>query len=257
VADQRERRVLQQGGWLAIRPTRGHRPGCSRRSTRPSGPAISAAGNVTVLRGARIAADGLARSKTPATSDGPRSASRSRHRCPTPSMQSAPSATAAARSAETAAVTRVDNPVRSANSRNIPIPACDTTPCPSADTFTRETAAILFTCEVAFPPASWEHREVLIMPFRTGTFAYLHALTSVISREIQAKPRLGAVLLGLRTQPVQAGDVLAGEVERGPQPTVHPWRLLKAGPRLLYVKDRRPGDPERPVVDITQLRSIG
>jgi hypothetical protein len=29
-----------------------------------------------------------------------------------------------------------------------PAPACDTTPWPSADTFTRETAALLFTCEV-------------------------------------------------------------------------------------------------------------
>ena len=75
-------------------------------------------------------------------------------------MQSAPSATAAARSANTppgacihgpryvsanAAVTCADSPVSSATSRNIPTPACDTTPWPSADTFTRETAALLFT----------------------------------------------------------------------------------------------------------------
>ena len=30
----------------------------------------------------------------------------------------------------------------------MPIPACDTTPCPSADTFTRGATAIFFTCEV-------------------------------------------------------------------------------------------------------------
>jgi hypothetical protein len=73
----------------------------------------------------------------------PKTCSRSPHSCPTPSIQSAPSATAAARSANTApgaythgplyvsanaAVTCADNPVRSANSRNKPIPACDTTP---------------------------------------------------------------------------------------------------------------------------------
>jgi hypothetical protein len=38
--------------------------------------------------------------------------------------------------------------LKSGSSLSIPIPACDTTPWPSADTFTRETAAILFTCEV-------------------------------------------------------------------------------------------------------------
>jgi hypothetical protein len=43
-------------------------------------------------------------------------------------------------------VTCADSPVSSANSRSIPTPACDTTPWPSADT--RETVAILFTCEV-------------------------------------------------------------------------------------------------------------
>src|ERR1700682_5601099 len=94
---------------------------------------------------------------------GPKTCSRSPQRCPTPSMQSAPSATAAARSANTApgeytheplyvsantAVTCAESPVKSASSRSIPTPACDTTPWPSADTFTRETAAILFTCEV-------------------------------------------------------------------------------------------------------------
>lgn len=78
-------------------------------------------------------------------------------------MQSAASATAAARSANTspgaythgpryvsanAAVTCADNPVRSASSRSMPIPACDTTPWPSAETFTRDAAAIFFTCEV-------------------------------------------------------------------------------------------------------------
>jgi hypothetical protein len=35
--------------------------------------------------------------------------------------------------------------VRSASSRNMLTPACDTTPWPSADTFTRETAALTFT----------------------------------------------------------------------------------------------------------------
>ena len=35
-------------------------------------------------------------------------------------------------------VTCADNPVRSASSRSMPIPACDTTPWPSADTFTRD-----------------------------------------------------------------------------------------------------------------------
>ena len=44
-----------------------------------------------------------------------------------------------------AAVTRADNPLRSATSRSMPTPACDTTPWPSADTFTRETAALPFT----------------------------------------------------------------------------------------------------------------
>jgi hypothetical protein len=32
----------------------------------------------------------------------------------------------------------------------MPIPACDTTPSPSADTFTRGATAIFFTCEVPF-----------------------------------------------------------------------------------------------------------
>jgi len=74
--------------------------------------------------------------------------------------------TAAARSANTApgahthghlyvtanaAVTCADNPVRSANSRTKPIPACDTTPRPSADTFTRAAAAIPFTRKVLLP----------------------------------------------------------------------------------------------------------
>lgn len=44
------------------------------------------------------------------------------------------------------------NPVRSASSRSRPIPACDTTPWPSADTFTRDAATIFFTCEV---PSRW------------------------------------------------------------------------------------------------------
>jgi hypothetical protein len=30
----------------------------------------------------------------------------------------------------------------------MPIPACDTTPWPSAETFTRDADAIFFTCEV-------------------------------------------------------------------------------------------------------------
>jgi len=51
-----------------------------------------------------------------------------------------------------AAVTCVDNPVRSASSRTMAIPACDTTPWPSADTFTRDPTAIFFTCEV---PSRW------------------------------------------------------------------------------------------------------
>jgi hypothetical protein len=37
------------------------------------------------------------------------------------------------------------HPVRSATSRTMPTPVCDTTPWPSADTFTRETATLLFT----------------------------------------------------------------------------------------------------------------
>jgi hypothetical protein len=56
----------------------------------------------------------------------------------------------------------------------IPIPACDTTPWPSVDTFTRETATIFFTCEVP----SRQHYGTLrspIMTCRTGTFAYLHS----------------------------------------------------------------------------------
>ena len=47
-----------------------------------------------------------------------------------------------------AAVTCAESPVSPATSRRIPTPACDTTPWPSADTFTRATAALLFTCEV-------------------------------------------------------------------------------------------------------------
>ncbi len=48
----------------------------------------------------------------------------------------------------TAAVTLADRPVRSASSRSMPIPACDTTPWPSVDTFTVDAAAIFFTCEM-------------------------------------------------------------------------------------------------------------
>jgi hypothetical protein len=54
-------------------------------------------------------------------------------------------------------VTCTDSPVSSATSRSIPTPACDTTPWPSAETFTRETTAVLFTCEV---PSSQRHGTV-------------------------------------------------------------------------------------------------
>ena len=47
-------------------------------------------------------------------------------------------------------LTRADSPVSSATSRSIPTPPCDPTPCPYADTLTRETAALPFTCEVPF-----------------------------------------------------------------------------------------------------------
>jgi len=66
---------------------------------------------------------------------------------------------------EPGAVTRADSSVRSASSRSIPIPACDTTPWPSAETFTRETAAVLFTCEV---PSSWNNGTSELLLFLAG-----------------------------------------------------------------------------------------
>ena len=65
------------------------------------------------------------------------------------------------------------------------IPACDTTPSPSADTFTRETAALFFTCEV---PSSQENRtlEKSYYSLRDRHFSvYLHAIVRRISRIIQ------------------------------------------------------------------------
>ena len=128
----------------------------------------------------------------------------SAHRCPTPSIQSAPSATAAARSANTApgaythgpwyvsanaAVTCADNPVKSASSRNRPIPACETTPRPSADTFTRGAAAILFTCEVPssqhYGTLDKSHHALRDRHFRLPTHPRYR-----VSRKIKVRPAL-------------------------------------------------------------------
>lgn len=46
------------------------------------------------------------------------------------------------------AVTPATNPVSWANSRNMPTPACDTTPTPSALTLTRRNPLLPFTREV-------------------------------------------------------------------------------------------------------------
>jgi hypothetical protein len=79
--------------------------------------------------------------------------------------QSAPSAIATAISVNTrpgecthgpayvsanAAVTPAVSPVSRASSRSIPTPACDTTPTPSALTFTRRDRLLRFTREVPF-----------------------------------------------------------------------------------------------------------
>jgi hypothetical protein len=92
----------------------------------------------------------------------PRTCFRSPHACPIVSMLSA---TATARSANTspgaytceppavsanAAVTFVDTRSGRRAHELWPSPACDTTPRPSADTFTRDATAIIFTCEVPF-----------------------------------------------------------------------------------------------------------
>ena len=82
-------------------------------------------------------------------------------------------------------VTCADSPVRSATSRSIPTPACDTTPWPSADTFTRETAAILFTCEVP----SRQHRgtvEKSHYALQDRHFRYFKPVSHQVSCKIEA-----------------------------------------------------------------------
>jgi hypothetical protein len=89
--------------------------------------------------------------------------------------QSAPSAIATAISVNTrpgecthgpayvsanAAVTPAVSPVSRASSRSIPTPACDTTPTPSALTFTRRDRLLRFTREVSVPYENPDPKQV-------------------------------------------------------------------------------------------------
>lgn len=52
-------------------------------------------------------------------------------------------------------LTPATSPVSTANSRSMPTPACDTTPVPSALTFTCRDRLLLFTREVPSRARTW------------------------------------------------------------------------------------------------------
>jgi GntP family permease len=86
------------------------------------------------------------------------------------------------------AVTSADSPVSSATSRSIPTPPCDTTPCPYADTLTRETAVA----------SGWQ----LILAFLAGI-----AVIVVLITVVKLHPFL-ALIFGALTVGIVAGEDL-------------------------------------------------